>query len=236
MNQDSPSGNIFSISYAVMRRFVGWLGLSLPIILPAGYVVLFSRHAFPGSISGYYYTGMRNYLVAALCVLGALFIGYNAYNDRLDFWITNFAGIFAVGVAFFPTAPTVASAHQRELGYIHFVFAALLFTMLAIMALRFSKTGPDSQPNRQKSLRNIVYLACSALIAASMLVAFVTNFLPADIKQSMPSLFWFEAIAVVAFSASWLVKGAAVPGLNDKPAVAELAPAGPDDIAGAAPA
>ncbi len=43
----------------------------------------------------------------------------------------------------------------------------------------------------------------------------------ADVKQSMPSLFWFEAIAVVAFSASWLVKGAAVPGLNDKPAAAE---------------
>jgi hypothetical protein len=36
----------------------------------------------------------------------------------------------------------------------------------------------------------------------------------------MPSLFWFEAIAVVAFSISWLVKGAAFPVLNDKPSVA----------------
>jgi hypothetical protein len=221
MNQGSQSGGILSISYATMRRFVGWLGLSLPFVLPAGYVIFFSRHNFPGSVSGYYYTGMRNYLVAALCVLGVLFIGYDAYNDKLDFWITNFAGLFAVGVAFFPTTPAAASAHQREMGYIHFAFAALLFTMLAIMALRFSKTDPGGQPSSQKRLRNIVYLTCAALIAASMVVAFITNFLPADVKQSMPSLFWFEAIAVVSFSVSWLVKGAAVPGLNDKPAVAE---------------
>jgi len=58
-----------------------------------------------------------------------------------------------------------------------------------------------------------------------MLVAFITNFLPTAIKQSMPSLFWFEAIAVVAFSFSWLVKGAAFGFLNDKAPVAELASA-----------
>jgi hypothetical protein len=216
MNQQSPSGGEFTIPFATMRRFIGWLGLSLPFILPAGYVIFFSRHGFPGSISGYYYTGMRNYLVGALCVLGALFVGYDAYHDRLDFWITNFAGIFAVGVAFFPTEPAVASPHQMDIGHIHFVFAALLFTTLAIMALRFSKTNPDGTPTMQKLHRNVIYRICAGLIAASMLVAFVANFLPAAIKQDMPSLFWFEAIAVVAFSVSWLVKGETIPALNDK--------------------
>ena len=56
MNQASPSSGAFSIPYANMRKFVGWLGLSLPFMLPAGYVIFFSRHNFPGSISGYYYT------------------------------------------------------------------------------------------------------------------------------------------------------------------------------------
>lgn len=218
MNQESSSSGIFSISYTIMRKFVGWLGLSLPFVLPAGYVIIFSRHSFPGSISGYYYTGMRNYLVAALCVLGVLFVGYNAYDDRFDYWITNFAGAFAVGVAFFPTAPAAASPHQKDMGYVHFACAGLLFTMLAIMALRFTKTDPDSRATSQKARRNIVYIACAFLIAASMLVALVANFLSASIKPDMPSLFWFEAIAVVAFSASWLVKGGAVPPLNDKPA------------------
>jgi cytochrome bd-type quinol oxidase subunit 2 len=212
-----------------MRKFVGWLGLSLPFILPAGFVIFFSRHGFPGSISGYYYTGMRNYLVAALCVLGALFIGYDAYKDRFDFWITNLAGIFAVGVAFFPTSPAAASPHQQNIGHIHFVFAALLFTMLAVMALRFTKT--DGDRTSQKSRRNVIYIFCAALIAASMLVAFVANFLPAAVKQNVPSLFWFEAIAVVAFSVSWLVKGAAFPVLNDKPSVAVPPQPEPSELA-----
>jgi hypothetical protein len=220
VNQESPSGGMFSIPYVTMRKFVGWLGFSLPFILPAGFLIFFSRHDFPGSISGYYYTGMRNYLVAALCVLGALFIGYDPYNDKLDFWITNLAGIFAVGVAFFPTEPAVASPHQRNIGHIHFAVAALLFTTLAIMALRFTKTNPDGDSTSQKSRRNVIYIFCAALIAASMLIAFIANFLPAAVKQDMPSLFWFEAIAVVAFSVSWLVKGAAFPVLNDKPSVA----------------
>ena len=228
MNQDSSSSGKF-ISYAGMRRFVGWLGFSLPFVLPIGYVIFFSRHNFPGSISSYYYTGMRNYLVAALCVLGVLFIAYDAYHDKLDIWITNLAGIFAVCVAFFPTEPVAASPHQKDIGHIHFVFAALLFAMLAVMALRFTKTNPDGHPTSQKSRRNIIYITCAALIAASMLVAFIANFLPAAIKQSMPSLFWFEAIAVVAFSFSWLVKGAAFPVLNDKPSVAEPASAGTGD-------
>ena len=60
MNQESSSGGTFSISYVTMRKFVGWLGLSLPFVLPAGFVIFFSRHGFPGSISGYYYSGMRN--------------------------------------------------------------------------------------------------------------------------------------------------------------------------------
>jgi hypothetical protein len=162
----------FIISYATMRRLVGWLALSLPFILPAGYVIFFSRHGFPGSISSYYYTGMRNYLVGALCVLGVLFVAYDAYHDILDSWITNLAGIFVVSIAFFPTEPTAAPPHEKDIGHIHYVFAALLFTMLAVMALRFTKTHPDGYPASQKSRRSLIYITCAALITASMLVAF----------------------------------------------------------------
>ena len=225
MNQESSSSGEFTISYVNLRKFIGWLALSLPFVLPAGYVIFFSRHGFPGSISGYYYTGMRNYLVGALCVLGVLLVGYYAYNDKLDFWITNFAGLFAVGVAFFPTEPAGATPHQRDIGHIHFAVAALLFTMLAVMALRFTKTNPDGTRTPQKARRNTIYRICAGLIAASMLVAFVANFLPAAIKQSVPSLFWFEAIAVVAFSVSWLVKGETIPVLNDKLPATERASA-----------
>ncbi len=56
--------------------------------------------------------------------------------------------------------------------------------MLAFMALRFTKTNPDGDPTSQKSRRNVIYIFCAALIAASMLIAFVANFLPAAVKQS----------------------------------------------------
>ena len=215
MNQEMSSNDTLIISYLTLRKLVGWLGFSLPFVLPAGYLIFFSRSMFPGSLSGYYYTGMRNFLVGSLCVLGVFLAGYYAYNDKLDFWITNLAGLFAVGVAFFPTEPANSSPHQKDIGHIHFVFAALLFAMLAIMALRFTKTIPGGEPTRQKRWRNLVYRICAALIAASMLIAFIANFLPTSIKNSMPSLFWFEAVAVVAFSVSWLVKGGTFSVLND---------------------
>jgi hypothetical protein len=93
---------------------------------------------------------MRNALVGSLCVLGVFLAGYYAYNDKLDFWITNLAGLFAVCVAFFPTQPAKSSPHQKDIGHIHFVFAALLFTMLAVMAMRFTKTGASREPSVQK--------------------------------------------------------------------------------------
>jgi hypothetical protein len=215
MNQVRSSDDNFTISYLTLRKLVGWLGLSLPFVLPAGLLIFFSGK-FPGSMSGYYYTGMRNVLVGSLCVLGVFLAGYYAYSDKFDFWITNLAGLFAVCVAFFPTQPANSSSHQKDIGHIHFVFAALLFTMLAVMAMRFTKTGPGRELTPSKKRRNLVYRICATLIAASMLIAFIANFLPKSTKNSMPSLFWFEAVAVVAFSVSWLVKGETFSVLNDK--------------------
>ena len=181
MNQErSPDDNLI-ISYLTLRKLVGWLGLSLPFVLPAGLLIFFSGK-FPGSISGYYYTGMRNVLVGSLCVLGVFLAGYYAYNDELDFWITNLAGLFAVCVAFFPTQPAKSSPHQKDIGHIHFVFAALLFTMLAVMAMRFTKTGASREPTLQKKRRNLVYRICAVLIAASMLYRIRSEF-PADVNQ-----------------------------------------------------
>jgi hypothetical protein len=55
-------------------------------------------------MSGYYYTGMHNIFVGALCALGVFLVAYNGYDD-LDRWITNIAGAAAIIVALFPTKP-----------------------------------------------------------------------------------------------------------------------------------
>ena len=74
----------------------------------------------------------------------------------MDRWITNIAGLGAIGVAFFPTKPPVCpadtrtcpvpevrqlSAGQQAVGDIHLFFAAITFIALGLMALRFAKSA-----------------------------------------------------------------------------------------------
>jgi hypothetical protein len=134
-----------------LRKTVGWIGSLLPIALIFG-GMLFITSSMPESMSGYYYTQMRNVFVGALCALGIFLVGYDGY-DELDRWITNVAGLGAIGVAFLPTKPPVCalneraclppsvphlSASQQVVGDIHLAFAAVTFIALGIMALRFA--------------------------------------------------------------------------------------------------
>ena len=141
-----------------LRQFVGWIGTLLPIVLLVG-VAISSTQARPDSMSGYYYTDMRNVFVGALCALGAFLGGYDGY-DCVDRWITNVAGFGAIGVAFCPTKPTVCAAGaracpaasvtqlstgQQVVGDVHVFFAVTTFIMLGLMALRFAKGGRRRQ-------------------------------------------------------------------------------------------
>ena len=138
----------------VLRQFVGWIGTLLPIVLLVG-VAISSTQARPDSMSGYYYTDMRNVFVGGLCALGAFLGAYDGY-DQVDRWITNIAGFGAIGVAFCPTKPTVCAAGapacppfsvtqlstgQQVVGDVHVFFAVTTFIMLGLMALRFAKGG-----------------------------------------------------------------------------------------------
>jgi hypothetical protein len=238
-----------SISYLNLRRTVGAVGLLLPFALRLG-VSPFS-HQVPYSISSYYYSPMRNVLVASLCVLGIFLIAYKGYDD-LDSWITNVAGAAAIGVAFFPTSnPSFSPAW---VGRLHPYFAAVAMVSLALMALQFTQTGPADggagadEPEEswrqdvrgmglalifryedpghtrtgEKKIRDRVYSSCAWLILIGVVLAFVQNFWPASAKDVTQWLFWFESLAIVAFGFSWLVKGETI--LKDQP-VPAAAPA-----------
>jgi hypothetical protein len=120
------------------------------------------------------------------------FVAYDGY-DEVDRWITNIAGICAIGVAFFPTKPagcpvnagacppssvTHLSTGQQVAGDVHVFFAAATFIALALMALRFAKA--ERTPDGLGTMSQV---------------------------RHWPSLFVFEAIAVFAFGVSWFVKG-----------------------------
>ena len=194
------------ISYMRLRQLVGWIGTLLPIVLLVGGVI--SSQARPDSMSGYYYTDMRNVFVGALCALGA-FLGAYDGHDWKDRWITNIAGFGAVGVAFCPTKPAVPhlSTSQQVVGDAHVFFAVTTFIMLGLMALRFAQDGETPPQNRGTLL---IYRASGVTILTCVLLAVWSNLLPASVTAHWPLLFIFEAIAVFSFGFSWFVKGQAM--------------------------
>ena len=58
-------------SYVFMRFAIGVLGLALPVILVFLEPILFDGQPFPrGSLSAYYYSGMREIFTGMLCAIG----------------------------------------------------------------------------------------------------------------------------------------------------------------------
>jgi len=62
--------SIHTYSYLSLRKAVGWIGMSLPFVLMLGVILIFNGNLIQESISHYYYTGMRNVFVGALCAVG----------------------------------------------------------------------------------------------------------------------------------------------------------------------
>lgn len=225
--QRRPQSNELVISYLLLRTTVGWIGMLLPFVLLVGNVVMSSTR--PDSMSGYYYTPMRNIFVGSLCALGVFLIAYDGY-DNVDRWITNIAGAGLIGVALCPTKPSGPLATWQEVvGDFHVAFAACTFTALGLMALRFAKRGvtPAGQ-DTMGSVRHglgfaagppgaatprleiLAYRICGCVILACVALAGLSNLLPSADFASWPVLFILETIAVVAFGVSWFVKGGTI--------------------------
>jgi hypothetical protein len=215
-DQRSAEGNQLVISYMFLRQIVGGIGTLLPIVLLVG-VAISSTQPRPDSMSGYYYTDMRNIFVGALCALGVFLGAYDGYDD-VDRWITNIAGLGAIGVAFCPTKPAVCvagaracpassvarlSTSQQAVGDIHVFFAAATFIMLGLMALRFARGGKTQRYRGE----NLIYRASGITILSCVILAVLSNLLPASVNAHWPLLFIFEAVAVFSFGFSWFVKG-----------------------------
>jgi len=119
--------------------------------------------------------------------------------------------VFALGVAFFPTAPPEPDARQELIGRIHLASAASFFIVLTVFALYlFRLSDPRHAMTPAKVMRNQVYLACGILMAASL--AMIILYMLAG-QGKVPGLdalrpvLVLESVALSAFGFSWLVKG-----------------------------
>ena len=196
--------NSLVISYLVLRKLLGGLGVALPIILVAGTSLFLDINYIQPSISHYYHTGMRDVFVCILSSFGLFLFSYTGYKP-IDNWLSSLAGICALGVAFFPTSP--GDCHEITC-LVHLASATCFLLLLACMSY-FLFTKSDKSPGKRtprKRQRNRVYRVCAITIVICLILLAI--YFLADTGQ-FPSatVFWLEVIALWAFGFSWLVKG-----------------------------
>jgi len=197
------------LSYLALRKAVGAVALALPFVLAIPYWLL-QNHTLETSISGYYYTGMRNLFVGSLCAISMFMLCARGY-DLKDEIAGVFSSVCALGVAFFPTTPEgLATKRQCEVGTAHYIFAALLFLTLAYFCLvLFKMTAAGKKVTPKKIQRNWVYTVCGSTILGSLaLIVLIKMVLKHDyLVGHIGTLFCFETTALIAFGIAWLTKG-----------------------------
>jgi hypothetical protein len=212
------------ISYYAMRRAIGVLGITLPLILVAGSSLFGDCTEIQGSISTYYHTNMRNIFVGFNCAVALFLFAYRGHD-----WRDNIAGylgcIFVLGVAFLPCTLSSAdqhclipaSAQNPMVGKLHNLSALLYFIILIVYSLfLFPKThmdmvtGEQMFMGRQKKNRNRVYYICGSIMTTSLLlIIFYMGFLedPYPGLKRLNPVFWLETFVLFSFGISWLTKG-----------------------------
>jgi amino acid transporter len=212
------------ISYWALRQLIGILGLIMPLVLPLGTKLIRGSGILEPSISHYYYSIMHIVFMAILCMLGSFLLTYRGISkypkwERLTSII---AGLFAFGVAAFPTSFSGYQDAQNSqfislcmkdlkdvpkwVDILHHVFAATLFSSFAFFCFFFFQDSDTGVHDAKKKRRNTLYIICGILIVLSILAIVLVNFV---IKSwNFPnSTFVFETTALLPFGFSWLVKG-----------------------------
>lgn len=215
--------NPLVLSYLTLRQAVGWIGLTLPMLLAVGGFALQGIAHEPHlqiepSISAYYYTGMGNVFVGLLCAIGVFHLATEGY-DTSDRIAGRLACIFAFGVAWFPTTPQLRvdpTQYQNLIGIFHYILAALLFLTLAFFCIfQFTQTADVKTQTVRKKERNAVYYASGSTIVGCILIIGTVKVLQHfEVLTSFRAWldgwkwnFWMESLALVAFGAAFLTKG-----------------------------
>ncbi|WP_417942372.1 hypothetical protein [Flavobacterium sp. RS13.1] len=210
-------------TYRRIRRTIGYLGITLPILLISLSFLPFFKTQLQPSISHYYYTNLREFFTGTLFAVGLFLICYRGFGNRSiwknDNLLTNIAGIMAVGVALFPTNPndfankiyTLVPYPEKYLGWLHYGCAAILFLIMALLTINVFTVGQHNETRSPKSIlnENNIYRFCGYSIIVFIIMVPVSEIL----KLYTYSTLIFESLSLFAFGIAWLIKGRA---LGDK--------------------
>ncbi|MBC7966048.1 MAG: hypothetical protein H7Z17_09005 [Fuerstia sp.] len=210
------------LSYLEIRRAIGYVGFSLPILLgPVGWAVF--GIGIQENMSSYYHTPMRDVFVGVMCAIGIFLYCYRG-TSRVEGWTRNLSCLSAIGIALCPLDAHSDPMYQRTIvGYLHTFAGGTFFLTLAIYSLvhfpqrAVSTSESDIESgtsNLDRIARNSVYIISGLTILGCMATIGICFFLvPTKVKVQLNALgfvFWMEWLAVWAFSAAWLTKGRAI--------------------------
>lgn len=206
-------------SYLALRKAIGVLGIAMPVILALGVLVLAPDQGLQPTISDYVDTVMGDAFVGILFAIGvflSFYLGYDRDPDQPRFLpsdkvASNLGGVFAIGVALFPTTSSVGFVQG-----VHMVSALLLFLTLAYFALwQFTKTG--GEPTPEKVLRNRIYRISGVTILGCIALIGIHGWFFRDTGvDDLRPVFWLESVALWAFGIAWFVKGEGLAPVNDE--------------------
>ena len=192
------------ISYLTLRKMIGLLAVSLVPVMVLGSFIFDHTHYIQISVSAYYHTSMRDALTGIVCGISLFLLSYNGYTWH-DAIFSTLAGIFALGIAFFPTS---ASSNKGDIiSTLHYLTSGVFFGILAYMSVfLFTKSSGIITPEKRK--RNRVYRICGIIMAASV-IGIPIDSIPAvhDLIGFLKPTIILETIALVSFGISWLTKG-----------------------------
>lgn len=212
--------NKLVLSYLTVRKLIGIFGFLFPLILVLGSVIIGGCKEIQTSISNYYHTNMRDVFVGYVCTLSIFLFSYKGY-DIIDRIVSALAGIFGVIVALMPTNLKIIRGtiprcniwcdieRHSVIGTIHLVAAGLFILSMAYFTL-FLFTKGESNPTREKIIRNKIYKTAGYIMLICIGVLILFFVIPDNLSQFLlqyKPVFWLETIAFLAFGFSWLVKG-----------------------------
>ena len=187
-----------------LRCWIGWLGIALPLIVCALSLMFYG--VIPDSISATYF--LEPCITPFMIILGmsgVLLFCYKGYSP-LDNVLNTLAGLFALGICFFPCAATsdpVIGTFQFPAAIsdlLHMASAIGFFGILSWNSL-FQFTKGVGEPTVNKKRRNIIFRVCGI----GMVTSFVA-LIPFSIFHVPHAIWLIETIALFFFGISWLTK------------------------------
>lgn len=210
--------------------FIGGLAIFLPLSLLI-YAAIGGN--LQPTISDFYHVPViaGDLFVGILVGLALLMFAYRGEHSS-EAGLASLGAVFALGIAFFPTdgwfperqvqpyeAVTSTSDYNllellmnNPINFLHLLFALLLFLLLAFFCFFvFTRTrfdGHEKRPRKQK--RDRAYRICGSVIVLAILAIGLGHSLlgpaGAHLWNDYRAVFFLEAIALIAFGYSWLLK------------------------------